>query len=117
MGDREAGRKSPMSDTRAGAARYRSVFRPHLFAGQVMIVTGGGSGIGRCTAHELASLGATVALIGRRPEKLACVEAEIAEDGGRATVHPCDIREEEAVKAAVAGVLKAHGRIDGLVNN
>ena len=96
---------------------YRSVLRPGLFAGQTIIVTGGGSGIGRCTAHELASLGAAVALIGRRPEKLARVEAEIAEDGGRATIHPCDIREEEAVRAAVAGILKAHGRIDGLVNN
>jgi citronellol/citronellal dehydrogenase len=106
-----------MSHARTGHDRYRSVFRPGLFAGQVMIVTGGGSGIGRCTAHELASLGATVALIGRKAEKLARVEAEIAEDGGRATIHPCDIREEEVVKAAVAGILKAHGRVDGLVNN
>ena len=44
---------------------YRSVFRPGLFAGQVVWVTGGGSGIGRCTAHELASLGATVLISGR----------------------------------------------------
>jgi citronellol/citronellal dehydrogenase len=106
-----------MSDTRTGNDRYRSVFRPELFAGQVVIVTGGGSGIGRCTAHELASLGATVALIGRKAEKLTRVQAEIAEDGGRATVDACDIREEEAVKAAVADILTAHGRVDGLVNN
>ncbi len=44
---------------------YRSVFRPGLFAGQVVVVTGGGSGIGRCTAHELAALGAHVVLVGR----------------------------------------------------
>ena len=56
---------------------YRSVFRPGLFQGQVAVVTGGGSGIGRCTAHELASLGAAVALVGRTAEKLAAVRTEI----------------------------------------
>ena len=56
---------------------YQSVFRPDLFEGQTIIVTGGGSGIGRCTAHELASLGAHVALVGRTAEKLAEVKAEI----------------------------------------
>ena len=96
---------------------YQSIFRPDLFAGQVIIVTGGGSGIGRCTAHELASLGATVALVGRNPHKLASVRTEIAEDGGTASTHACDIREEETVKATIAGILGAHGRIDGLVNN
>jgi citronellol/citronellal dehydrogenase len=96
---------------------YESIFRDGLFAGQVIVVTGGGSGIGRCTAHELSCLGATVALVGRKPEKLAAVAVEIAEDGGRATAHPCDIREEETVKATVAAILAAHGRIDGLVNN
>jgi NADPH:quinone reductase-like Zn-dependent oxidoreductase len=102
-----AGRKSPMSDARTGSGRYWSIFRPELFAGQVVIVTGGGSGIGRCTAHELASLGAAVALVGRRPEKLARVRAEIVEDGGHATIHPCDISEEEAVTATVADILQA----------
>jgi citronellol/citronellal dehydrogenase len=96
---------------------YQSIFRPDLFAGQAIIVTGGGSGIGRCTAHELSSLGAAVALVGRKPEKLASVAAEIAEDGGKASTHACDIREEATVRETVAAVLAAHGRIDGLVNN
>ena len=99
------------------AKSYASVFRPGLFSGQVMIVTGGGSGIGRCTAHELASLGAKVALIGRNPEKLDGVRAEIATVGGEAERWVCDIREEEKVKETIAAVLARFARIDGLVNN
>ena len=55
---------------------YRSVFRPGLFAGKSILITGGGSGIGRCTAHELAALGACVALVGRKLDKLEKVQAE-----------------------------------------
>jgi len=97
--------------------RYRSVFRPKLFEGEVHIVTGGGSGIGRCTAHELASLGATVILIGRKQGKLEKVAAEIAADAGKAEHAVADIRDEDAVKALVAGIAARHGRIHGLVNN
>jgi citronellol/citronellal dehydrogenase len=81
------------------------------------LVTGGGSGIGRCTAHELASLGAHVVLVGRKLDKLQAVAAEIAEDGGSVSTHVCDIRQEEAVRAMVAAVLAAQGHIDALVNN
>jgi len=96
---------------------YRSVFRNDLFRGQVILVTGGGSGIGRCTAHELAALGAHVVLLGRKLDKLQHVASEIVADGGRCTFHACDIREEETVKATVAQILKDLGRIDALVNN
>ena len=69
-----------MSDTltEVHAGTYQSVFASGLFAGRVIVVTGGGSGIGRCTAHELAALGAHVVLVGRnlrsckpRPQKLS----------------------------------------------
>ncbi|MGQ0596825.1 SDR family oxidoreductase [Aquabacterium sp.] len=96
---------------------YDSIFRPGLFAGQVHVVTGGGSGIGRCVAHELASLGATVVITGRNEEKLARVVAEITEDGGKADSAAFDIRDEDQVKAAVAAIVAKHGQIHGLVNN
>jgi len=96
---------------------YRSIFRGGLFDGATVLVTGGGSGIGRCTAHELASLGAHVVLVGRKPEKLARVQAELREDGFDSSAHACDIREEEAVRQVVAAVVAVRGRVHGLVNN
>ncbi|QRK13308.1 SDR family oxidoreductase [Archangium violaceum] len=96
---------------------YRSVFAPGTFAGRTIVVTGAGSGIGRCTAHELASLGAHVVLVGRKPEKLARVAGELAAEGHASTQHAVDIRDEEAVRAMVSAVVEARGRIDGLVNN
>jgi citronellol/citronellal dehydrogenase len=97
--------------------RYESVFRAKLFDGEVHIVTGGGSGIGRCTAHELANLGATVILVGRKETKLAETVSEITADGGKAEFVVADIRDEDAVKALVADSFARHGRIHGLVNN
>jgi len=96
---------------------YRSVFRAGLFTGHNIVVTGGGSGIGRCTAQELAALGAHVMLVGRKPERLATVQAEIVEDGGLASSFVCDIREEARVQACVAEIVAARGRIHALVNN
>jgi citronellol/citronellal dehydrogenase len=96
--------------------RYRSVFSPGLFAGQRAWVTGGGSGIGRCVAHELASLGAQVLISGRTEDKLKRVAAEIAEDGGQCEWRVFDIRDEAAVKQQVAAALQA-GPITALVNN
>jgi len=99
------------------AATYRSVFAPALFAGKVAVVTGGGSGIGRCIGHELASLGAHVVLIGRQLETLHATAGEILADGGRASFHACDTGDEEAVKNTVQAIIAVHGRIDALVNN
>lgn len=96
---------------------YRSIFAPGLFAGRTVVVTGGGSGIGRCTAHELAALGARVVLVGRDEGKLEAVRQEIAQDGGEADWQACDIRQEAAVQQMVGAVVARHGRIDGLVNN
>lgn len=97
--------------------QYDSIFRPGLFDGQVHIVTGGGSGIGRCIAHELAALGAHVVIMGRKKDKLDGVMAEIEAVGGKVSALICDIRDEGDVAAAITVVLREQGRIDGLVNN
>jgi citronellol/citronellal dehydrogenase len=91
------------------------LFQPGLLEGQVAIVSGGGSGLGRASALELAQLGAQVVVCGRRAEPLD--ETVSRADAGRIEAQPCDIREEEQVDALVEGVLARHGRIDLLVNN
>lgn len=96
---------------------YYSIFRHDAFLDKVIIVTGGGSGIGRCTAHELASLGAQVIVTGRKQEKLDHVVQEICQDGGKAIGLSCDIRDEAQVKSTIASVLQQFGKLDGLVNN
>ncbi len=91
------------------------VFRAGLLDGQVAIVSGGGSGLGRAIALELAGLGAHVVICGRRAEALQ--ETAAGQPEGR--IHPVvfDIREEDEVNAFVDGVLEREGRIDVLVNN
>ena len=101
----------------SGPGRYRSIFRHDLFAGHTIWVTGGGSGIGRCVAHELACLGARVIISGRTAAKLDRVREEILQDGGACETVSLDIRDEEAVKAAVTHMVTQAGPIHGLVNN
>ncbi len=96
---------------------YQSIFRPGLFDGQTIIVTGGGSGIGRAVAHELASLGAHVVIASRRTTKLERIQAEIAEAGGSASYYKCNLREEEQIVSLFEQVLAERGAVHGLVNN
>ncbi len=99
------------------SSHYGSVFRPGLFAEQVVIVTGGGSGIGRCIAHELSSLGATVVLWGRKADALETTADEITDDGGVASFVVGDIRDAVVVDSVVGSIIERHGRINSLVNN
>jgi citronellol/citronellal dehydrogenase len=91
------------------------LFQPGLLDGQVAIVSGGGSGLGRASALELAALGATVVVCGRREGPLDETAAQA--DGGRVEPRVCDIREEDQVEALADAVLERHGQIDLLVNN
>lgn len=87
------------------------------FDGRVAIVTGGGSGLGRAMALELARLGAAVTVAGRRPEPLAETVSLVEQAGGRAVAQPTDVREPEAVDALVERTVSELGRIDVLINN
>ena len=93
---------------------FRSPLAPDSNAGKVALVTGGGTGIGRATAMELARTGAKVVVCGRRPEPLEAVQAELGED---CLAVPTDVREPEQVAALVDRALERFGRIDVLVNN
>jgi citronellol/citronellal dehydrogenase len=95
-------------------------FASGLFAGQVALVTGGGTGIGLATARELCALGARVAICGRRQEKVdagKAVLAQVQATPDQVFGGTCDIRDPEQIAAFVGEVLQRFGHIDVLVNN
>ena len=96
---------------------YQTGFREGLFEGQTLFIPGGGGGLGRCVAHELAALGAKLVLAGRTMEKLERTRAEISEDGGEVVgCFTAELRDETAVRDLIAEILDKHGPFDGLVN-
>jgi len=96
---------------------YQSGFKAGLFDGQTVFVAGGGGGLGRCIAHELTSLGASVVLAGRTLEKLQRTRDEISEDGGSVLgCYSVELRDEAAVIELVTTISRDHGPVDGLVN-
>lgn len=93
-----------------------TVLRGDALAGRVVLVTGGGTGIGRATALACAEAGADVAICGRRPEPLEEVSKRVAELGRECAAICCDVRAPDQVTRLVDDVLAAYGRVDVLVN-
>ena len=92
-------------------------FAPDLLQDKVALVTGGGSGMGRATAIELARCGARIALLGRRPQPLLDCAEEIRSFGGASLAIPADIRETDQIELAMTAIKAEFGRLDILVNN
>jgi NAD(P)-dependent dehydrogenase (short-subunit alcohol dehydrogenase family) len=93
-----------------------TVLGPQSFAGNVALVTGGGSGIGLALAQALARLGAAVAVMGRREEVLDRARATIEDRGGTAITLPADVRDRQAVETAVQRTERHLGPVDVVVN-
>jgi len=93
------------------------MFREDTFEGTSVLVTGGGTGIGREVALEFAGHGATVGVAARREEPLQSTVGEIEAKGGAASWRTVDIREEERVEECVDGFWDEWGGIDVLINN
>ena len=87
------------------------------FAGKTIVITGAGTGMGRAAAIRLSREGARSVLVGRRPEPLEEVAAEIIAEGGSALAVACDIGKVAGVEAMVRQATNASGRIDGLFAN
>jgi citronellol/citronellal dehydrogenase len=96
---------------------HRSTLAPDANAGSVAIVSGGGTGIGRATALELARTGADVVVCGRRRELLDETVGLIGRLGGNGLAVAADIRDEEQVRHVVDEAMASFGSVDVLVNN
>lgn len=103
---------------RSIARAVRRYFADDLLRDEVVLITGGGTGIGRATAIACIQTGARVVIASRNPEHLSTgADAIAAATGLRPRTEVCDIRKSEQVEALVAGIYATEGRLDVLVNN
>ena len=112
-----------MSDVRtfglsdAELAAWPTVYRPDLFAGKTVLVSGGGSGLGKATAWLFGRLGAHVAICGRKIEKLEAAAKGMRDAGLKVETIACNIRNAEEVAALLSTFAERAGPLDILVNN
>jgi NAD(P)-dependent dehydrogenase (short-subunit alcohol dehydrogenase family) len=95
----------------------RAPFRHDLLQHRTILITGGGTGLGRSLALKCASLGAKVAIVGRREQPLKATVEEIEKAGGRAAWAQCDVRDAASVRTAFDSLEGAVGPVNALVNN
>ncbi|MCZ8520877.1 MULTISPECIES: SDR family oxidoreductase [Paenibacillus] len=93
------------------------MFDKNLLSGKVVLITGGGTGLGRVMGERFLELGAKLAITSRREEVLAQTAAELRTDEREVFYHPCDVRDAAEVQAMIGAVEAHYGRIDVLVNN
>lgn len=94
------------------------MFQPDLLQNKTILITGGGTGLGRSMGERFLQLGARLAICGRREEVLRQAAAEMtAAHGGEVFAAPCDVRDPEAVDQMMTAVWEHYGGIDVLVNN
>ncbi len=93
-----------------------TIFSETILADKVALITGGGSGINLGIARQFVAHGASVALVSRTQEKLDAAAEELDPSGERAVGFSADVRDYEALEAAVASTMERFGRIDILVN-
>ncbi len=95
----------------------RAALPPGTFDGEVVLVTGGGTGLGRAISVEFARLGAAVGIVSRRAEHREAGVAAVREVGARAAEAACDIRDPDAVAGAFDRIERELGPVSVLVNN
>jgi len=93
------------------------MFQPDLLKNHVILITGGGTGLGKSMALRFAELGASIALCGRREHVLAEAAKEIEAKGVPTFIYPCDVRKADEVEKMADAVFAKFGKISGLVNN
>ncbi len=91
--------------------------KAHILQGQVAIVSGGGRGIGKAVAEQLASLGAALVLTARSEAQIASVAASLHEQGAKAIAVAADVSDSQQIDKIIKATLDEYGRIDILINN
>lgn len=96
----------------------QKMLRDNALSGKVIVITGGGSGLGKAMTRYFMELGAQVAITSRNLEKLQSTAAELEQStGGKCLALACDVRHYDQVENMLAEVLKTYGKVDVLLNN